>query len=218
MTLPLHYVTFSAAGIGDVSCLRDEDSPNLVGGYGGWDIVTRPRKVGLTQWNGREPFQMDIPILFDGFHGDNGQEIEISKLSRMALPGGDDEPPIVKIKGPGVPDPGPDNWVIRDISWGTQKVMWAYNDAGVMTRMRQDAVVHVMEHVAPDRAAFAKLASKGNQGAWPKHYTVKKGDTLSKIAAKFYKNSKKWKKIADANNIRDPKSLKVGRRLVIPKP
>lgn len=49
-----------------------------------------------------------------------------------------------------------------------------------------------------------------------KHYVVKKGDTLQGIAHKFYKDTSKWRKIADANNIKHPKLLKVGRKLVIP--
>lgn len=49
-----------------------------------------------------------------------------------------------------------------------------------------------------------------------KHYVVKKGDTLQSIAHKFYKDTSKWRKIADANHIKHPKKLKVGKKLVIP--
>jgi nucleoid-associated protein YgaU len=49
-----------------------------------------------------------------------------------------------------------------------------------------------------------------------KTYVVKKGDTLSEIAQKFYGDSSQWKKIQRANNIKDPKVLRVGQKLVIP--
>lgn len=48
-----------------------------------------------------------------------------------------------------------------------------------------------------------------------KTYTVKKGDTLSRIAAKVYGNANRWPEIAKKNNIRDPRKLRVGQKLKI---
>lgn len=47
-------------------------------------------------------------------------------------------------------------------------------------------------------------------------YVVQKGDTLAKISKKVYGTTKKWKKIAEANNLTNPKALKVGKTLQIP--
>ena len=49
-------------------------------------------------------------------------------------------------------------------------------------------------------------------------YTVKEGDTLASISRKFYKTSKRWKEIRDANGkkIDDPDNLKEGVTLTIP--
>src|SRR6266513_4347888 len=49
-------------------------------------------------------------------------------------------------------------------------------------------------------------------------YTVKDGDTLASISRKFYKTSKRWKEIRDANEkkIDDPDNLKAGLTLTIP--
>ena len=49
-------------------------------------------------------------------------------------------------------------------------------------------------------------------------YTVKKGDTLSKIAQQFYGSSKKWRRIVDANKDKLGQSqvLRTGMTLVIP--
>lgn len=49
-----------------------------------------------------------------------------------------------------------------------------------------------------------------------KYYTTKKGDTLWAISLKFYGTGTKWQKIADANKIRDPKKLPIGKKLRIP--
>src|SRR5881409_3023429 len=63
-------------------------------------------------------------------------------------------------------------------------------------------------------ASSKKIASKqGNRS-----YVVESGDTLFSISRKFYKSSKHWKEIREANekNIRDSKKLTVGETLIIP--
>lgn len=47
-------------------------------------------------------------------------------------------------------------------------------------------------------------------------YVVKKGDTLQEISQQFYGTTKNWRKIADANKLKDPNKLTVGTKLVIP--
>jgi nucleoid-associated protein YgaU len=49
-------------------------------------------------------------------------------------------------------------------------------------------------------------------------YTVKEGDTLASISRKFYKTSKRWREIRDANEkkVDDPENLKAGLTLTIP--
>lgn len=220
--LKRYQITFSAHGIGDVVVLHNSD-PVTVSGYGGWTVTARQRRVSLTEWQGKDPLRMSIPILFDGVRGGVGQEIPITRLSRMALPPeGGGEPPVITIKGLGVPKPGPKEWVIESIDWGSN-VMWDTINSGVTARVRQDAVVHVMQYVADDRVSFAniKLGSQGtSKTGWPKTYVVKAGDTLGKIAVHFYHDVTKWKKIADANGIRDPKNLSkyVHKTIRIPKP
>ena len=48
------------------------------------------------------------------------------------------------------------------------------------------------------------------------NYTVKKGDTLFRIAKEHYGDGKKWQQIAAANPGVSPSSLKVGQTLVMP--
>src|SRR5436853_7305824 len=49
-------------------------------------------------------------------------------------------------------------------------------------------------------------------------YTVREGDTLASISRKFYKTSKRWREIREANEkkIDDPDNLKAGLTLTIP--
>jgi len=60
---------------------------------------------------------------------------------------------------------------------------------------------------APAAAASAQSGRK---------YTVKAGDTLSKISQEFYGNANQYMKIAQANGIENPNLIKVGQELEIP--
>ena len=47
-------------------------------------------------------------------------------------------------------------------------------------------------------------------------YTVRRGDTLGRIARRFYGDASKYPLIVSANRISDPDQLSIGQRLVIP--
>src|ERR1051325_240328 len=71
------------------------------------------------------------------------------------------------------------------------------------------------------RATVAKSPSKRGEkekGAGAKTYVVKEGDTLRSISRKFYKTSRRWTDIRDANEkkVDDPDNLKAGVTLTIP--
>jgi LysM repeat protein len=65
----------------------------------------------------------------------------------------------------------------------------------------------------------ADVEKAGSKKAGAVTYVVKDGDTLASISRKFYKTSKRWKKILDANEkkIEDPDNLKAGQSLTIPR-
>jgi len=49
-----------------------------------------------------------------------------------------------------------------------------------------------------------------------KSYTVVRGDTIGSIAFKVFRDASKWREIAKANDIRDPRRLRAGQTLAIP--
>jgi nucleoid-associated protein YgaU len=66
----------------------------------------------------------------------------------------------------------------------------------------------IMAEIVVDSSLPAPSASQS--------YTVKSGDTLSKISKAFYGDASQYMKIAEANNIDNPDVIQVGQELVIP--
>lgn len=71
-------------------------------------------------------------------------------------------------------------------------------------------------------AALAELAgevscshecSRQDERSLPAAYTVKKGDTLWDIAARFYGDGTKWRTLAERNGVLNPRKLQIGRTL-----
>ena len=50
-----------------------------------------------------------------------------------------------------------------------------------------------------------------------KNYTVRRGDTLSQVAAAVYRDPARWRDVARANAIQDPRFLEPGTVLLIPR-
>lgn len=174
---------------------RDSDPPTLVEVGGRWTINERPRRRSFTTWAGDDPYRMDVPVLFDGWDDNGSVEDEIALLNQMQISPSDySKPPQIKIEG-AVPVKDA-TWVLDPhISWGTN-VIW--HPAGY--RLRQDAVIHLLQYIAPDSLTIRPPATA-------RTYKVKKGDTLKSISRDEYGTPKYWSALKSANNIRDVKKL-----------
>ncbi len=160
-------------------------------------------------------------------------------------PSGSDMPPVVRpptatpeTPKPALPTPAPaapDTYVIASgdslyvISqkvYGTTKHWREIFEANRDTLEAEDRLVvgkkiripHMAEAPAPTPKAADVPAPVPVELAGKKTHTVKSGENLSTISKLYFKESKYWQKIAEANSkfLKDPHDLKVGMVLVIP--
>jgi hypothetical protein len=207
-------------------------APIVTAGYGGWSRVARPKRKAITEWVGRDSVTIEIQFLFDAAEWNDGLAIEGScrDLESMAgVESTDPVPPLLELRSnpPALMPHGHHRashvrWFVEGITWDADSI-W-YNNAG--NRIRAGGTLQVTQYV--EDARLKKLSGSknrnsgrgghGTRGSHRKKYTVKRGDTLSKIAARkdVYNDASKWKRIAKANHIRDPKRLRVGQELKIP--
>lgn len=85
---------------------------------------------------------------------------------------------------------------------------------GLDTEARADEAFRELEDAA-GLADPADNASEGRSGTW---HTVASGETLATISSKYYGSALLWWRIAEANRIDDPRTLTVGKSLLIPAP
>jgi hypothetical protein len=195
-----------------VTALRGDAGPVVAGGFGGWQTVPRPRRQALTVWQGRDPFSMTVPLLFDGFKAKRFVDTDVSRLERMALPPVEGkEPPVVTIA---CAVPHADlPWVIAELELGDS--VWAAGG-----RLRQAVTVHLLRYMAPDRIRDGSAASRAREnaggGGSRKVAFVAQGDSLTSIAARDLGDYSRWPEIAALNGIRDPDRLTVGQTVRLP--
>jgi hypothetical protein len=215
----------------------------VVDGYGGWTVEGRPKNIGLTVWEGRNPIAVEIPFVIDHysfgmlhsipavrdgrdpdeFDRCNATEDMCHVLGNLCGLGDDQQPPLLGVDGGGaIPhddtmtggdQPGQvHQWVIESVVW--DRAIEVRSDM-YQLRMRCGGMLTIRQHKSSNDI-LRRLGPK-NRARKPQIYIVKKGDTLQKIASAKYGNPNKWKIIADANNLRDPRSLTVGKQLRIPR-
>ncbi len=88
----------------------------------------------------------------------------------------------------------------------------------VSVEMPSQAVVVEQNPIQPVKPMAPEVESTPGKFKIKALYTVKAGDNLSTISQKFYKTSRKWKLIVEANQpaLADPSKLRIGQEIKIP--
>jgi hypothetical protein len=202
------------------------DGPAIVTeGYAGWQVVQRPKEVGLTVWQGRNPMAIEIPFSLDflglwdhRFSENLGVECEnqVTNLEQLCGVGGHSQPSVCFVDGGGlIPHDYTiykgHQWVIEQLTWDKAQEV---RSKASLRRLRCGGVITIRQFMTPSEI-LQRIGPK-DRASKPRNYVVKRGDNLEKIAAKFYGDANKWKRIATANKLRDPRSLKIGAKIKIP--
>ena len=158
------------------------------------------------EWDGDDPYRMDVPILLDGWAKRQTVENDVAKLNQMMQSPNDLTPPVQVYIDGAVPVKGA-KWVIETIDWVyNSMVIWTTDARGGGYRVRQDAIVHLLQFVAPK----VLQVNTPNQGV---PIVVKAEQTLATIAKDFNIGVDA---ILKANGKRDSKSVKTGDHLILP--
>jgi LysM repeat protein len=213
---PGEVVLVTASPAITLRCKLGAATATAKGGVGGWDTVERPGRAGGVEWTGIPGRTLEIPLLLDGLASRTSVEPEIAALYRMGRPPDGQPrgtpPPTIRVGGM-VPHGGLD-WVLTELEEGD--ALWDGR-----RRIRSWITVTLAELVKLDLVKVT--AKKSSSTPATKTHTVARGETLASIARDLMGASSSSeiaaavRKLKSLNNIRDPKALKVGTRLKVPR-
>lgn len=182
-----------------------------------WEGQARPgRGVPRLRYAGARPGQMALELFFDTTHEGTAVTKYTGKILELMdvdpkLPGADSttnnaRPPYVTF-----------HWgdlhsfkaVIADLD--LTFTYFATN--GTPLRATLDLVLHQYE---PSQAFGPQNPTSGTPHPHRAH-RVQAGETLDRIAARYYGDSTKWRMLASANSVQDPLNLRPGAVLTIPR-
>ena len=176
-------------------------------GVGGWAVTARPRQVGMTTWEGVEPFQVTLDLMFDGYAAGRSQETMLSRLLNVARGDDESEPGRLSVEGVLLPA---DEWVIESVDYGQPIV-----DPSSRARLRQPVTLTLREFVEPAYLTLRRRALKGAKGK-TKVVTAKQGDTPATIARRMKCTFKQIRELNPSLANKANKKLKTGTKLRVP--
>jgi hypothetical protein len=204
--------------------LRFETNPETVlvpPPVGGWSEVPHPRGLTTVEWQGRPPRRAAFPLLLAARTRraliDPGGSVErdVALLTSWGQPTGSlAEPPVLRL------DFGPAEtglYVLQALVPTVER-----RRPSDLARFLVEFDVELVEwREATILLTPAKQAAAARPAAAPakpsgRTYTVRRGDTLSAIAARLLGKASRWPEIAKLNGVRDPRRLQIGQVLRIP--
>lgn len=169
-------------------------------------VQSRPGRKPLTLVDGEALAGIDLAFQLAHFDHQTPVEGQIDRLRRIAESG-----QRVTVLGMSPQERGP--WRIDDLS-----ISGELRRQGTNELTRATVTLSLVEASdANPKVGPVSGGHGGKGGKRPKFYTIRKGDTLRKIANRFYGDPGVWRQIAKANGIKNPDKLKVGRKIKLPK-
>lgn len=194
-----------------VTALMDATRPQPTNGYGGWEILGRVRRRAILEWDGGQPWKIDVNLIL--WNPGGSVEDDCDRLEEMAIsPSPLQPPPTVIASGPFSKATGAAKFVIADLAWGDAHVL-ASGD-----RWQQFVTVSLLQKADE---AFVQTATKAAKSAAKNtsSYVVKSGDTLDSIAKDQLGDVKRKTEIVALNLGtlgKDPRNLKPGVKILLP--
>lgn len=165
-------------------------------GPAGWEAVSRPKRVALTLWRGRDAPRIMVPFLFDRWREGLSVEDKVEALNALWGLGSDEQPPVLTIDGATIPRYAREDgrtWVIESVEWGDAI---RRDSDGLL--VRQAGSITLMEYAQDKRLAKLKRSTR------PKYrqVNVRRGDTFAKIAKRELGAAKLARRLAKLNDAR----------------
>lgn len=181
-----------------------------------WQQVPRPGKAALLRKAGPKLQTFRLQVTFELEQNNGPIEQSIRWLREMS----DDEQPLAIAYGAleaGLPCRLTEFTVTSRLRKPVTQELVRAEASLTFVAMKLDPSPPQAQQPKPSTAKPGPVRAAPKPAAPTRRiYTVRKGDTLSAIAVRYYHNANDWHRIATANKLRNPNRIVPGQRLVIP--
>lgn len=182
-----------------------------------WKDQERERQKPELQFTGQALRKVTMELFLDTYEKNEDVRIHTGKLSNLMIVTTDDgnngkRPPKIILSW-GTADPNAHNGIFPFLCVleSLRQQFTLFTSDGKPVRAKCSA--SFKEYLLP----ADQLNQQPQRNSFPvQTYTIRAGDTLSGIAAAVWKDPLKWRLLADANRIRNPRLLAPGETLVVP--
>jgi nucleoid-associated protein YgaU len=182
-----------------------------------WQDQQKNRQRPELQYTGGERTKLTLELFFDTYESDQDVRIHTSELAKLLVPtinqaNEGKRPPKVKLSwGKADPDTANSTFPFVCVLERLTQKFTLFNSSGTPVRATVNATFKQF------RLPEEELKRNPQRKSFPYQvYTTKSGDTLSGIAARHWKDSSRWREIADSNPIDNPRLIEIGQKLLIP--
>lgn len=175
-----------------------------------WELTpTAERDAPTSQFTYGEPATLSMDLFFDTYEAQSDVREHTDKLYHLTTVEQHDDlhrPPLCRLVW--------GNFNFNDFQWVLQSLTQRFTlflDSGTPVRATLSCTFKQWRSDEME----ARLLKKQSPDV-AKTRTVRRGDTLSSIAAAVYRDPLQWRPIAEANGLDNPRQLKAGQVLTIP--
>jgi LysM repeat protein len=179
-----------------------------------WQEQEGNRRRPELQYTGGERKRLSMELFYDTYEGKEDVRLYTGKLQQLLVvttDGGNNgkRPPVV------------------ELSWGQAQSGVGFPFKCVLESLKQQFTLFTSDGM-PVRAKVSvsfkeyeqpkeEQQKEPRRSSYPAQtYTVREGETLSGIAAAVWNDPAKWRVLADANEISNPRVLQPGQALIVP--
>ena len=179
-----------------------------------WQEQTGNRRGPELQYTGGDRKRLSMELFYDTYEDDEDVRLYTGKLQELLVVTTDD--------GKNGKRPS-----VVELSWGMAQSNVGFPFRCVLESLKQQFTLFTSDGT-PVRAKVSvsfkeyllptdEWARDPKRKSFPAQtYTAREGDTLSGIAAALWKDSSKWRLLAEANEISNPRVLQPGQPLIVP--
>ncbi len=178
-----------------------------------WEDQERMGQAPELHYTGTERKKLTMELFFDSYESRTDVREHTSKIAALLVFNQEvHRPPKVTLSWGKAPPGGPHaDFPFTCVLESLKQNFVLFHADG--TPARAKLAVSFLEFTLPEEELEENEPHSPDR---TKAYIVKKGDTLSGIAGMFYRDPCRWRAIAGANDVEDPRVLEAGRVLTIP--